>query len=162
MERQHPDLEDVIFRIKGQNKNRIIWEMEDDQASLEQMFDAEYEEMKECEEQFFLKPMADFHMVSEVGDVGYLFLRYTERYGMAPKRMSEKLGEAISIAARCGFRMTDAVHLKLIRNSHKYGDVHFDGTHQMREATEMSKRLWDAMGGDDAFFNYYMEEYGET
>ena len=130
--------------------------------SLEAMFNQEYREMKECEDNFFLKPMADFHMVSEVGDVGYLFLRYVDKFGQAPRDMANKLGEAINISSRCGFRMTDAVHMKLVRNSAKYPDVFFDGVDQMKEGVQKSKSLWNAMGGDDKFFEWYMEEYGEA
>jgi hypothetical protein len=159
--RERPDLYDVAKRIDIQNENRTLWELNDTPEELERIFDIEVEEMRECEANFFLKDYADFHMISEVGDVGYLFLRYQSLYDHVPERMVKKLSEAINISSRCGFTMTDAVEMKLWRNSHKYGDVHFDAFGDFKEGVGASKRLWEAMGGDEAFFHWYMEEYGE-
>lgn len=158
-EHQRPDLLELSRRIEIQNGNRALWELHTTPESLEQMFDEEHAEMIECRDNFFLKDLADFHMVSEVGDVGYLFLKYQASYGEPPKRMVTKLAEAISLASRCNFSMSDAVNLKLIRNSQKYPDIFSDVFNDYADGRRMSKELWEAMGGDNKFFEWYGAEY---
>jgi hypothetical protein len=90
-----------------------------------------------------------------VGDVGYLFLKYQAEYGMPPQAMREKLGEAINISSRCNFSMSDAVEMKLIRNSAKYPDVFADPFSDYEQGRALSRSLWEAMGGDKTFYQWY-------
>lgn len=161
MSREIPDYFQLDGRIWGQNERRETWGVNDTPEALEQMFFDEVMEMKECEANYFLKSHADFHMVSEVGDVGYVWMRYRQKYGQPPEHMTESLFEAMNIATRCGFTMGDAVYMKMIRNASKYPDTYFDEYMRHEDGVRKSKKLWTALGGDEAFFNYFMEEYGE-
>lgn len=158
MPEQLGNLGQLAWRIDLQNKNRALWEIHDTPQRLEEMFNAEAQEMRECEDNFFLKPNADFEMVSEVGDVGYLFLRYMKAFGDPPEAMSRQLTEAINISARCNFTMTQAVEMKLIRNAVKYPDSFFDATQDFDQGVRDSRSLWKALGDDEAFFSWYSQQ----
>jgi hypothetical protein len=161
MSREVPDYFMLNERIRHQNDNRPAWLTTDNPEVIERMIQAELNELKLAEDEFFFHDMSDFHIVSEVGDVGYLFIRYRQLSDQIPDSVRDALFYAMNVANQCGFLMSDAVHLKYLRNAVKYSDSHLTAFDRLQEGVGRSKRQWDALGGDEAFFNHYMEEYGE-
>lgn len=161
MSREVPDYFELDRRIREQNNNRPAWLTTDNPQVIERMMMDELNELKLAEDEFYFHDMSDFHIVSEVGDVGYLFIRYRQLSNEIPDSVRDALIYALNVAHLGGFMMSDAVHLKYLRNSVKYSDSNLTMLDNLQDGVGRSKRQWQALGGDEAFFNYYMEEYGD-
>jgi len=96
----------------------------------------EAQELVDAIDQFPVKQDAEAQVVSEVGDILYLALRFCLAMGIDPK---------------------EAVEMKLQRNSVKYPDHFSSNGWGYEKSRAMSKSLWDHMGGDHRFFEWLVD-----
>lgn len=150
------DIFELTNRIRTQGENRLTWQSNDTKEVMEAMIVQEHDELKQAIAMFDFVPHAELHLIAEAGDVGYLYLSYKDQYpGEPPPVVREAITEALNTATRCGFSLSDAVELKLIRNSLKHADVWYDGFTHHQEAMGLASDFWRDLGGDDNFFRAF-------
>lgn len=121
-------------RVQSQNENRREWSSHDTPENLAEQILEESGELVDAIRNFDALPHAEYEVVSEVGDILYLALKFCVEMGIDPAQ---------------------AVELKLARNSVKYPDEFHSNGWDYDKAREVSKSLWEHLGGDDAFFLWH-------
>jgi len=121
-------------QIAEQNHNRKRWRENDSPTSLIAQIVEEAQELQQANDQFEVKPNAEYHLIGEVGDILYLTLKLCEEMGIDPE---------------------EAINLKLARNSVKYPDHFHNNGWDFNLARKTSKSLWEHLGGDDAFYLWH-------
>lgn len=125
--------------IRKQNGNRELWKGNDTPEAIAYMIDDEASELVEAIQESLLSGDV-FSVVSEIGDLLYLLNRLCIDLGIDPD---------------------DAMKMKLLRNSLKYSDYVMSNG-DFAKATELSKNMWQMLGGDEAFSHAYLELFGGT
>lgn len=154
------DIFELGHRIRTQNESRITWQQTDTREALIGMVKTEHQELRQAIDQFDVVQHPELHLIGEVGDIGYLLLRWRDAYPLdpIPREYQQAYEEAHNTATRCGFTMSDAVEMKLHRNAYKHTDHWYDGFEQHPEAVRQAGAFWKDLGGDDNFFVAY-EKY---
>lgn len=102
-----------------------------------------------------------FAVVSEVGDVYYLYIKYKEMARIAgqeiPPEAVQVMEYAEDVCNRTGINVDDAIKMKILRNGWKYQDYLMNNGYGYEEAVGISKELWKQMGGDAQFSQMYEE-----
>jgi NTP pyrophosphatase (non-canonical NTP hydrolase) len=129
-------LESLQKQIARQNQNRQTWSEHDDPSSLAKQIREESDELVTSVENFDLLPNGVFEVASELGDVLYLALKMCNDLGLDPAQV---------------------VELKLMRNAAKYPDALLNNGWDYDTARVASKELWNHLGGDSAFYHWYLQ-----
>lgn len=138
MRKCEKDINQIASEIAAQNERRQTWIETDTPHSVASHIVQESEELVEAIEHFDVLQDAEFEVVSEIGDILYLTLRLCSQLGIDP---------------------AEAVRMKIHRNSVKYPDHFQSNGWSYEQARDMSKSLWEALGGDHAFFLWYALQY---
>lgn len=77
-----------------------------------------------------------FNVVGEIGDLYILLAQLCHDLGVDP---------------------VQAFEMKAMRNERKYGDWTMNNGYTPDEAKSLSKRAWEAQGGDEAFSHLYLD-----
>lgn len=151
------DIMELSYRIRTQNENRLTWQQTDTREALIGMVLAEHQELRDAIDQFDVVKHPELHLIGEVGDIGYLTLRYREAYPLdpLPREFQHAFEDAFNVATRCNFALSDAVEMKLHRNAYKHTDHWYDGFTRHPEAVRQAGAFWKDLGGDDNFFVAY-------
>lgn len=123
-----------MAKILEQNRNRQTWVETDTPAAIADHIQEESTELVDAIKHFDTLPNGEYSIISEVGDILYLTLKFCGDMGIDP---------------------TQAVELKLLRNSLKYPDHFASNGWDYHKARELSKSLWEALGGDNAFYLWH-------
>jgi phosphoribosyl-ATP pyrophosphohydrolase len=132
-------LADLLHQIALQNQNRREWVEHDTPHALAKQIHEEAEELVTAIENYDSLPQGVFEVASEVGDILYLTLKLCHDLGLDPAQVTE---------------------MKLLRNGAKYTDTFHNNGWGYDKAREMSKSLWDHLGGDATFWEWYMISFG--
>jgi NTP pyrophosphatase (non-canonical NTP hydrolase) len=103
---------ELTRQIRLQHDNRREWATTDTPEHLEEITLAEYEELIEAVDSFFVIENPDFEVASEVGDVGYLCLLYQDQYGEMPDTMQSAWQAAVDTCDATGLQMEDCIGMK--------------------------------------------------
>lgn len=141
--------------IAEQNTNRREWSIHDTPAVIEAYTLEEKQELADAISLFYLIENPDFEVASEIGDVGYLCLKYQEAYGELPETMVAAWSFAQETADLVGLSVFDCIKLKVMRNSWKYSDYMMNNGYGYEEAVKLSKETWARFGGDKKFYEIY-------
>lgn len=154
------DIFELTYRIRSQKENRPVWQQIDTRAAMIEMVATEHQELRQAIDQFYVVRHPELHLIGEVGDIGYLTLDWRDTYPLdpLPREFQAAFEDAFNVATRCNFSMSDAVEMKLLRNSGKHMDVWYDGFEHHPEAVRQANAFWKDLGGDDNFFQAY-EKY---
>lgn len=125
-----PDIRELGRRVHEQTLKKDNWKDHDDPYVIAQMIRAESDELVEAIEQ----DGEAFDIGSEIGDVLYLALKLCQELGFQPDQL---------------------VEMKMLRNDMKYPTDVNSNSGGYHEAAKKSKIMWEAMGGDKAFYMAY-------
>lgn len=126
-------MKEQLQKVIEQNNTRREWRENDTPDGLATMI---FEEAQELVDAMKEAAVTDdpYAIVSEIGDVLYLTLKLCGSIGIDP---------------------TEALDLKLLRNSVKYPDTFHSNGWGADEAKRLSKSMYRAMGGDQVFFDWH-------
>lgn len=150
-------MNELAQHIATQNGNRREWTIHDTPTVIEAYTLEEAQELTDAISLFFLIENPDFEIASEIGDVGYLCLKYQSAFGELPESMIGAWMFAQETAELAGLDMATCIEMKIERNSIKYPDHFSSNGWGYDMAREKSKTLYKTMGGDKAFYRWYME-----
>lgn len=128
-------LQHSIEGIRTQQANRRLWSEDDDAEKVAAMITGEANELSQAIQEALVTGDV-FSVASEIGDVLYVTLRLCDELGIDPAQ---------------------ALDLKIKRNAMKYPDAIMSDGYNYQEATQLSKEMWKAMGGDERFSHAYLE-----
>lgn len=128
----------LVEKIAQQNESREQWVNTDTPSTLAEHIVTEANELVEAIENYDCLPDGVYGVVSEIGDVLYLALKLCHDLGIDP---------------------TDAVELKLLRNSVKYPDYAQSNGWDYQTAATLSRALWTTLGGDKRFYEWHSQHY---
>lgn len=148
-------LELLEHQIVKQNEARREWVIHDTQETLASMIREERAELDFAIEHFDFIQNPDFEVASEVGDVGYLALKYRAEHGNLPPELQADFDFAREIAERVGLDMSECIEMKLLRNAVKYPDTFSSNGWGYQDARRHSKSLYQVFGGDKRFYQWY-------
>lgn len=131
-------MKELTAKVSSQNHNRREWAKNDTPESVAHQIVEESQELVEAIANFDTHRDAEYSVISEIGDVLYLALKLCGDLGIDP---------------------AEAVELKLLRNSAKYPDYFSSNGWGYEQSREMSKSLWQHLGGDHAFFMWHALVY---
>lgn len=125
-----PDIRELGRRVHEQTLKKDNWKDHDDPYTVALMLRQEADELVESIEQ----DGEAFDVGSEIADVLYLALKLCEELGFKPDQLLE---------------------MKMLRNDMKYPTDVNSNSGGYTEAAKKSKMMWEAMGGDKAFYYAY-------
>ena len=117
---------EILKQVRKQNEARKLWREHD---SLPSLGEAIFEEGLELAEAVGLAEIGGgaFEVASEVGDVLYLYAKYTHYAKIAnvaiPDVVAQTVEYAMDVCNRTGINVDDVIKLKLFRNSFKYNEI---------------------------------------
>lgn len=123
--------------VEGQQAARRQWQDHDTPEGVARMLQDEAEELVEAIVLYDVIDKGPYEVVSEVGDILYLALRFCSEMGIDP---------------------ADALELKLLRNAVKYPDTFSSNGWNYNQSRDLSKSLYSHMGGDKAFFEWHSQQ----
>lgn len=126
---------EILLAIEDQNKNRKLWDGHDSPEHLAEMVKHEAQELIDAINESMVTGDV-FSVVSEIGDVLYLSYRLCNDLGIDPR---------------------EAVEMKIMRNSMKYGDYLMSNGRTYESATQVVKDGWNIMGGDKMWSHAYLD-----
>lgn len=155
------ELEQVSRLVIEQNSSRKTW-VEQPTTFIEDYVREEFRELElaQLPEE---KDWDRWEIISEIGDVEYLFIKLKDKLKEGEEMPADVLffrNIARSMAEHINVDIADAVHLKVIRNDLKY-PMSITNSHEYEEGRTKSRELWEMMGGDKAFYKWYEAIYGK-
>ncbi len=130
---QPPTMREMMERVHQQTEKKTDWVENNSPEGIAKMIVAEAHELEEAVGMAEIGDSA-FEVVSEIGDILYLVLRFCHSMGILPE---------------------DAVQMKILRNDLKYpDDLNSQGNYG--EDRMLSVAFWKAMGGDYQFSQAYL------
>lgn len=126
---QEGEFHELMETVRKQNANRENWIEHDTPEVIAGFVREEAQELKDAYDQG--KSRVD--IASEIGDVLYLTFKLCAQEGIDPR---------------------DALEMKIVRNSLKYPDT-LNSHNGYTQGREMSRAIYKAMGGDEAFFDAF-------
>lgn len=149
--------------VRKQNEARRLWREHDTLEQIHLNLLNEGIELADAVGECEIGQSA-FAVVSEIGDVYYLYIKYKELARVAGSEIAPEIAQVMEYAEdvcnRTGIDPEKAIKLKLWRNSFKYNDYATNNGYSYDQGTRLCKDFWDQMGGDQAFSRAY-EIYGE-
>jgi hypothetical protein len=155
-------LEAVRPIVVEQNAKRKHWDTQDSS------FVGNYlrEEFHELEQAFWPDQLDRWEIASEIGDIGYLMIRYQEQ--MKKEGIEEMPADlfffwrlAQNVSQCMDINFGDAIFMKAVRNDLKYPFAVTSGFESYEEGRAVSKNMWAQMGGDKAFYKWYESAFGK-
>lgn len=136
-------------KILAQNKLRPGWVKSGQE--LADYFEEEWQEYTEAITSVYIGAGPQM-LAQEMADI-YILYAQLEEQGEETESQVDRTLEVLFLADDLGIDMDQAIEQKLRRNSIKYtADYIQEGTDCIQE----SKNLYQAMGGDEAFYYAYM------
>jgi hypothetical protein len=142
--------------VINQTESRHTWKEYDTTERIEAMIHAEFQELQEALELASIGGGL-FEVASELGDILYLAIKLEHDRGRFGRRTTSMIAEALTIADMIGLDINQCVETKAIRNGSKYPHHFSDNGYSYYEGIELSKKMWELMGGDFAFSHAYLE-----
>lgn len=127
-------MRELARKIHEQNQARQEWQQHDSPHTIATQIAEEAQELVDAVDNYDALPNGVFEIASEIGDILYLALKFCNDMGLDPE---------------------EAVKLKLMRNAIKYPDHFSSNGWEYPLSQKLSKDLYQAMGGDAAFFKWY-------
>lgn len=138
--------------VTKQNLPRESWVHEPNH--LINLFLGEYEEYLEAKEQCMLGADPIVY-ASEVGDLGYLYLRICDLQE-PPTAITELMKKVLIETQEVGIDINKAILFKVFRNDIKYPLVWTLNGWDYEKSRDLSKEQYAYLGGDEAFHYAYM------
>lgn len=132
----HERIKHLQGLVNAQQEARKQWQEHDDAESVARMIEEEAGELVDSIVNYDVEDKGPYEVVSEIGDILYLTLRFCSEIGIDP---------------------ADALELKLLRNAVKYPDTFSSNGWDYGQARDLSKSMYSHMGGDRAFFEWHSE-----
>lgn len=148
-----PHTEEMVLLQHDQRKNWLENDTEEVVASMI------LDELQELDEAVVKAQIGDgpFEVVSEIGDIGYLFIRYKSMNGEMNEQLSQALEYCHYICEATGIVWDQAIMMKIWRNSLKYPTFLSNNGYTYAKSVQISKEQWRLLGGDQAFYIMYEE-----
>ena len=156
-------IESVRDLVLAQNEGKKLWRETNTIQRIEQYTRDEIKEFRQVIEGE--DAIDRWELASEIGDIEYLSIKLEEMATQAgidvPEDIIKFRALAWQTATSHNIDMARAVHMKVIRNDLKYPASFFNDGLDYEAARELSRRMWNEMGGDKAFYVWYERIFGE-
>jgi NTP pyrophosphatase (non-canonical NTP hydrolase) len=152
---------ETIGKVLAQYEARKDWSNNTNLRELEGLIIEEALELSQASAECEVGQSA-FALASEIGDVLIYYIQYNQTARHQKQRIPDHvcgaMEYALDVCNRTGIDPNDAITMKLVRNSVKYGD-YISNLGSPLDAN-LSKQLYKAMGGDARFSRWY-EDFGD-
>lgn len=145
----------VAEMVLLQHEHRRNWQENDNVVVVDEMLFHELQELDEAVTKAYIGDGA-FEVASEIGDLGYLYVRRSQFEKPITEEISIALEYAHYVCTTTGIDMNEAIMMKCIRNDQKYLHTFNNNGYDYDKAIQLSKEHWKRMGGDSAFSEAYM------
>lgn len=142
-------------QIIDQNESRVHWNENQNDQDIEGFMRTEYAEFLEAREMCMLGD-DPFSLVSEAGDMGYLYIRRRFTNTPIPADIVDMMIDVERTLAEVGMSMEECLKFKAWRNDYKYPHVVTNNGYMPEKASKIAKEFWQYMGGDKVFYYAYM------